>query len=147
VATLAQVMDEIANQIRTALESSDVAVQVEPRGFLAPTPPCIDMYPGDPSDDQTDAAFGDTYGADIITIRARVSTADLYAGEDLLLALMDDEDPLSISATLEADPTLNGLAQSSHLRARTGYRDFRDLDGEGSLLGCLWQFVVIKARS
>lgn len=148
MATLAAIMDGLADSIRTGVaDVTDVDVQIEGRMVRSPTPPCIDMYPSDPSDDQDTAAFNEMVGGELITVRARVSTADAEAGEDLLLALMDDEDPLSVWAALEADPTLGGVASSVHVRARSGYRDFPDLSGEGSYLGCLWTVVVVKAHS
>lgn len=148
MATLAQLMDQLAACIRTEISAvTDVDVQVEARGFNVPTPPTIDMYPTDPSDDPTLAAYGELMGGELITVRARVSTADIDAGEDLLLAFMDDEDPLSIAAAIQSDDTLNGLAAAVQVRSRSGYRDFPDLSGEGSWLGCLWNTVIVKARS
>lgn len=141
-------MDEIAAQIRTSLDGNGIDMQIASRMILSPTPPTIDIYPTDPSDDQTLAAFNETYeyGGELLTVRARVSTADTDTGEELLLAFMDDEDPLSISEALSVDPTLNGLGRLT-IRSRSGYRDFPLLDREGTLLGCLWQLVVIKAHS
>lgn len=147
MATLAQLMDELAAQFRDTLSGvTDLDVQVEGRMVLAPTPPSIDIYPGDPSDDQDFAAFGDLVGGEVLVVRARVSTADADAGQNLLLGLMDDEDDLSLLNAI-TDPTLNGLAASMHFRGRSGFREFPDLSGEGSLLGCLWDLVVVKAKS
>lgn len=148
MATLAEIQDEMATQIRTALaDVTDVDVQVEPRMVLNPTPPCIDVYPGDPSMDQDLAAMNDLVGGELITVRARVTTADSDAGQDLLLALMDDEDALSILLALNEDLTLNGLAATLDVRSRSGYTLFPDPGGEGALLGCLWGVVVVKAKS
>jgi hypothetical protein len=105
------------------------------------------MYPGDPSMDQELAAFSDLVGGEQITVRARVSTADNEAGQDFLLALMDDEDPLSILLALNDDRTLNGLASDVDVRGRSGYLSFPDAGGAGLLLGCTWDVVVIKAKS
>jgi hypothetical protein len=147
MATLAVVLEELADAIRTSLASvTDVSLQVEPLMVLAPTPPCIDMYPADPSADENLAAFGELVGGELVTVRARVSTADTDAGQSLLLALMDDEDELSLAAALDGE-MLGGLASAVHLRARSGYREFPDLSGEGALLGCLWSYVIVKARS
>lgn len=144
---MAQLMDEIADQIRGTLDNvTDVQVQVEGRMVLSPSVPCIDLYLTDPSDDQELAAFGDLVGGELLTVRARVSSADTDAGQDLLLAFMDDDDPLSILNSI-SDPTLNGLAATIAFRSRSGFRDFPDLSGEGSWLGCLWNLVVVKARS
>jgi len=148
VATIAQTLTQMADQIRDIVDDvTDVDVQVEDRMILNPTPPCIDMWPADPSLDPTLAGFGEIDGGELFTIRARVSTADQDAGQDLLLALMDDEDPLSIGAALFSDPTLNGWAQTLDVQARTGYVLVPDASGEGALLGCLWTVVVVKGDS
>lgn len=148
MATLAALMDALADQIRDNLDDTiDVAVQVEGRMIMNPTPPTIDIQPGDPSADGEVAAFGDLYGGDVLTVRARVSTADTDAGQGLLLALMDDEDPLSIVAAVNTDPTLGGLAADTDVRGRSGYTLFPDPGGDGALLGCLWAVLIIKARS
>lgn len=147
MATLEQILEELAAQIRDTLAGvTDVDVQVEAGWLGTPSPPAIDIYPSDPSNDPELAAFGEELGGELITIRARVSTADRDAGQSLLLGFMDDEHELSIVNAID-DPTLNGLAASIAFRARTGYREFPDLSGEGRWLGCLWQYVVVKARS
>lgn len=140
-------MDAIADEIRDTLDDvTDIQVQVEGRMVLAPSVPTIDLYPTDPSDDQELAAFGEAYGGELLTIRARVATADADAGQNLLLALMDDEDELAIVNAI-TDPTLDGITTAIHFRDRSGYREFPDLSGEGSFLGCLWSVVVVKAKS
>ncbi len=147
MSTLAQILDEMAAEIRNVVSQvSGVDIQVEPRMVLNPTPPCIDLYPGDPSMDPETAAFGELVGGELITIRARVQTADDVAGQDLLLAFMDDEDPLSIAAAVTDDPTLNGLGRAD-LRFRSGYALYPAPQGDGALLGCTWDMIVLKARS
>jgi hypothetical protein len=69
--------------------------------------------------------------------------ADSTAGQDLLLGLMDETDPLSLAAALD-ESDLDGLAASVDVRSRSGY--VRVLDG-GDFLGCLWQVVVTRATS
>jgi hypothetical protein len=148
LSTLAQILDEMADIVRGTLDDvTDVDVQVEPRIVLSPTPPTIDMFPTDPSNDQLLAGFADDVGGELITVRARVNTADSDAGQDLLLALMDDEDPLSLIAALNDDPTLNGTASDCAFRGRSGYVIVPDPGGDAAYLGCLFQYVVIKARS
>lgn len=147
MATLAQILDAMADQIRDALDDvTNVDLQVEPRMVLSPTPPTIDLYPGDPSTDPTLAAYGEKWGGEIVTVRVRVSPSDSNAGQDLLLALMDDEDPLSIVLALDDDPTLAGLASTLAVQSRTGYTLFPDLTGD-AYLGCTFGVVVVKARS
>lgn len=148
MATLAEILDEMADQVRAVVDDvTDVSVQVEPRMVLAPSGACVDMYPADPSDDPQLAAFGDITGAERITVRARVQTPDADAGQDLLLALMDGDDPLSIAAALTSDRSLNGLASSLAVLSRSGYTLFPDLGGDGASLGCLWSVEVVKAVS
>jgi hypothetical protein len=145
VATLAEIMDALADQIRDVLaDVTDVAVQVEPRWVTNPTPPCIDIYPADPSTDQDLRAFGELMGGELLTVRARVDMADSTAGQDLLLALMDDEDPLSVAAAINEDDTLGGLASTLDVRSRSGYVRFLE---SGEHMGCVWGVVVVKARS
>lgn len=146
MATLAQVTTAIADTIRAVLEDVDQTIQVEPHIVLAPAATCIDVYPADPSDDQTLAGFGDTYGGELLYLRARLGSADSDSEQALLLALMDDEDPLSVSDALESDPTLNGTVQTMHLLSRSGIRQFQDPDGI-VYVGCLWQLTIVKARS
>lgn len=148
MATLAAIMDEIAAQLRSEFSTvTDVDVQVEGRPVLAPTAPCIDIYPDDPSEDPQYAAFGDLTGGEDLMICARIATADFIAGIDLLLAFMDDEDPLSVLAALNSDPTFGGLATTMQVKSRSGLVPFPDLSGEGSYVGCIWRIVVVKARS
>jgi hypothetical protein len=142
-----ELMDEMADQIRNALSVAAYEVQVEPRLVLNPTPPCIDIYPGDIGRDEPSAAFDDLSGAYLFTLRARVSTADHTAGQDLLLAFMDDANQLSLARALDDDPTLNGYATSLDVRGQTGYIVYPDAGGEGVLLGCQWQVMVLAAQS
>lgn len=148
MSTLAEILDEMAAAIRGVLDDvTDVDVQVEPRMVLNPSPPCVDMYPADPSTDETLAAFGEDVGGELITVRARVSTADHESGQDLLLALMDDEDPLSVIAALNDDVTLNGTCSDVVVQSRSGYALFPVASGDGILLGCLFNVVALKAKS
>jgi hypothetical protein len=142
---LAAIMDALATQIREQLDDViDVAVQVEPRWVQNPTAPCIDMYPTDPSEDEELRAFGDLYGGELLTVRARVDMGDTVAAQDLLLAFMDDEDPLSIGQAIKVDPELGGLTSAVKVASRSGY--VRSLES-GEHMGCLWNIVVVKARS
>jgi hypothetical protein len=148
MATLAALLSEMADQIRTSIEMvTDIEVQVEPGMVLDPTPPTIDMYPSDLSEDPELAAFGEAFGGELITVRARVTTADNDAGQNLLLGFMDDEDELSIVQALDTDRTLNGLASTMDVRARSGYTLFPSASGDGVYLGFTLNVVVVKARS
>ena len=148
-ATIAQIMDELATQIDDQLSTvTDVKLDVQGRAFKAQTVPAIDMYPTGLSGLDTDiAAFQENYGGWPINIRVRVSPADVYAGEDLLLGLMDDEDDLSIINTLAYDRTINGLASTMFWSIWGGFIDFPEPGGEGTFLGSLLPIVIVKARS
>jgi hypothetical protein len=144
MATLAAIMDALADQIRGVIDDvTDVTVQVEPRWVTNPTPPSIDIYPADPSTDPDLRSFHEAFGGELLTVRARVDMSDSTAGQDLLLALMDDDDPLSVVAAIREDPTLGGIAELD-VRSRSGYVRF--VEG-GDHLGCLWNVLAIKARS
>lgn len=145
---MAQLMEEMADQIRDAVSSvTDVDVQVEPRMVLNPTPPTIDIYPGDSARDQFSAAFDDIDGGYFFTVRARVNTADTEAGQDLLLAFMDDTNDLCLAQALYDDKTLNGYASSVDVRDVSGYRLFEHPSGEGAYLGFQFTALVLAGQS
>lgn len=146
-AGLIDVMEAMADQIREVVDAiTDVNVQVEPKMVLLPTPPCIDIYPGDASRFQDSRAYADDGGYQF-TVRARVTTADTSAGQDLLLAFMDDTDDLCIGLALVDDPTLNGYASSVDIRDHTGYRLFEHPSGDGAYLGFQFTAIVLPAES
>jgi hypothetical protein len=147
LSTLAEILEQMAVKVREVTDTiTDVDIQVESGIVINPTAPCIDIYPADPSMDPSVGGFGDIDGAESITVRARVSTADSDAGQELLLAFMDDEDELSLAAALADDPTLNGMADLSY-QGRGGYALFPTPQGDGALLGCLFTFTAIKMYS
>ena len=152
MATIAQVMDAMAAQLENQLQpSAPVTLHIEPRAFSVAETPAIDMLIASPTGLEAGlAAFNDLYGGIPITIRVRVSTADLYSGEDLLLALMDDEGDLSIIEALDSDRTLGGWAQNISWNDGfpwSGYTDFTDVNGDGFFLGSTLPIVVIKGQS
>ena len=147
MSTYAALMSQMADQIRNALSAvTDVDVQIEPRLVWNPTPPTIDLYPGDPFLDAELAGFGEP-DQPVFTVRARVQTADTDAGQDLLVALMDPEDELSVSVALEDDPTLDGLATDIYVQGQAGWAQYPDVSGQGALLGYQWRVAVMNARS
>lgn len=135
----------MADQIRAAVEAvTDVDVQVEPRMVSAPSPPTIDMYPGDVSRGTEAAAFGEN-GEFLFTVRARVNENDADANQDLLLAFMDDVNALSVPMALLDEPTLGGLAASLDCVDPTGYVLYPF--GADTLLGFQFTCKVIRAES
>jgi hypothetical protein len=150
LSTIAEIMDEIADVLRDTLApvlaTDDLAVQVEPRVVLNPTALTIDMYPGDPFSDVTGGGFGNPAGRYVVTVRARTNTPDSVAAQDLLLAVMDDEDPLSVLAALW-DETLNGIVASMRVEGPSSLAPYVDTGGQMAYLGCEWRVSVHKARS
>lgn len=141
-------MDELADSIRSVMGGvTDVDVQVEPRYVLNPTPPTVDIYPGDPERDDLSRAFDDPSGGYLFTVRARVNTADPDAGQNLLLAFMDDADDLCLPLAILDDPTLNGYASSIDVRDFTGFRLYEHPSGEGGYLGFQFTTIVLPAES
>lgn len=151
MAGLRDVLTAMADQIRDALDSTTFPVQVEPKYILSPSPLTVDLYPGDLTLDPATAAFGAVAGEPnsgrFITVRARIGTADFDAAYDVLLSLMDEDDPLCLVQAIYDDPTLGGVASDVNLTEETGLRAYEHPSGEGAHLGCQWTFQTIPARS
>lgn len=136
----------MADQIRSVVDSSSFPVQVEPQYVIIPTPLTVDIYPGDVSRDAASAAFGDD-GGYLLTVRARINTPDFDSAYDVLLSLMDDDDPLSLTLALIDNPTLDGYAASMDVRDMTGLRAYETPNGEGGHLGFQFTAEVLAAHS
>ena len=77
--TTQDLLDAMADAIRTGLSTvTDVDVQVEPYMVSDPSPPTIDMYPGDVARGTAAEAFG-LNGEFLFTVRARVPGNDPVA--------------------------------------------------------------------
>lgn len=131
-------MDELATVIRDTLSTTPFPVQVEPRMIFNPSPPSIDIYPGAVSRDDATAAFGDISGGYLLTIRARINKEDTDAAQDVLLALMDDEDPLCLGAALH-ESDLDGNASSVAVTDPSGFLVF------DPHVGVTWSVLVIPS--
>jgi hypothetical protein len=154
MSTIAAIMDAMAEQLEDTLTPPDgIVLHIEPRAFAIAETPAVDMLVANPTGlEQGLAGFGShtIYGAFPITLRVRVGTADVIAGEDLLLAMIDDEGPMSIVAGLDSDRTLGGVCDYLTWGEGfpwTGYQDFPMSDGNGVLLGSTMAVVVIKTQS
>jgi hypothetical protein len=105
-----------------------------------PTPPSIDVYPGDPFMDG--AGFGSRDVRVYFTVRARVSTADQEAGQQLLLRLLDVGDEASVQVAIE-DADAGVVAPEG----TTGFREYiDDTASNGRLLGCEWRVSTFLDR-
>ena len=146
MASLVEIVEALADALEAVrLEIEDV--QIHPYYLLNPTPPAIDIYPGDPF--QQGAAFGTSGNDCFFTVRARAATADSDAGQGLLLQLLDINGPASVEAALVSDQTLGGLVDSLAVGEAgtpgvTGYREYvEDTAVNGRLLGCEWRVRVL----
>jgi hypothetical protein len=148
VASLSEIMDALADQIRSVLVNvTDVDIQVEPRLIVSPSPPTIDIFPGDIPREPNTAGFDDLAGAYVLTVRARVATGDNEAGQDLLIAFMDDLNDLSVAQAIMDEPTLNGNAGDTYVREPSGFRVYPTPSGDGQLIGCQWDAVIFRGES
>ena len=144
-ATTQDLLDAMADQIRDALDDvTDIDVQVEPYYVADPTPPTVDMFPGDVARGTEAAAFG-VKGEFLFTVRARVPGNDAVANQALLNAFLDDIDPLSIALALEDDQTLGGLASDLECIDPTGLVLYSY--GQEVLPGRQFTCRVIRAES
>jgi hypothetical protein len=147
---MSSTLGEIVEALAAALEPIRATiddVQIYPYYLIAPTPPAIDIYPGDPF--QNGTGFGGLDPETFFTVRARASTADSDAGQQLLLQLLDTHGPASVEAALTADQTLGGAVDSLAIGEQgtpgvTGYREYmEDAAVNGRLLGCEWRVRVL----
>jgi hypothetical protein len=135
---------EIAEALATALQPlrDDIEdLQIYPYFLLNPTPPAIDIYPGDPF--QNGAGFDPARKTLYWTVRARWTTADHDASQQGLLSLLD---PGGLEAALLADGTLGGTVDDTAVAedSPSGYREYvADTAINGRLLGAEWRVQVL----
>lgn len=145
MSALTDILDAMGAAIE-ALVTDDPSIQVVARMNLSPqAPTSIDIYPSDPFRGDETTGFGERAGELVFTVRARVTTSDIDAAQEKLLALLDDEHDLCLAAALEADDTLGGLVSQLVVDGDTGYRIFED--PPGAMLGVAWRVRVINATS
>ena len=147
LSTLRNIIDEMAAKIQDAVDMGDYEIDVYPGMLFNPSTTAIDIYPDDPFRHAESAGMGDVSGGYQFVVRARTGLNDLDSGQQILLALMDDEDDLSIGHALGDDPTLNGYAAAVFVQGPSGFLPFRDLGGEGTMAGVIWNVLVIAATS
>ena len=151
---LRDVLDALKAQLEANLTPPEgVDLHIEGRAFAIAETPAIDIYmpPATGYEEGLTGFAGHIrYGAFPVLIRARVGTADIYAGEDLLLDMMDEEGDMSILAALDADRTLGGAVDSLTWGTGypwSGYEDFPMSDGNGILLGSTMPIVIVVKQS
>lgn len=152
MSSLREILEAAGDQIRDVMEAeADWDIQVEPSMILNPTPPTIDMYPGDPSTDGSTASHAATYAQSgegfWLNIRARVNPNDNIANQEVLLELMDPESDISLVQAIYDDPSLGGHASDINLDSTSGFVLVPKVDGSAVHVGIIWRFLVIAARS
>lgn len=135
---LADLMGAMADTIRDTLSTSDFPVQVEPKMIFNPTPLSVDIYPGFVARDTETAGMGELAGAYVFTVRARINKDDTDATQEVLFAMLDDEDPLCLAAALMADPTLGGAAADVFVSESSGLFEF------DPYVGVTWSVLVVN---
>lgn len=143
MSSLAEIVDGLTTALQPLTETVP-DLQLYPYLNVNPTPPSIDMYPGDPF--QASLGFdkqGNRERKLYFTIRARVSTADQEGGQKLLLELLDPNGGLEDA--LVVDQTLGGVCSAVAVTEDgvTGIRQYiTDTPTGQSLLGCEWRVEV-----
>jgi|1186.fasta_scaffold35470_3 hypothetical protein len=128
--SLAGIMGQIALSLQPIMDEIP-GLQIYPYLNTNPSPPSLDIYPGDPF--QTGASFGMGNSQVFFTIRARVTTADQEAGTLLLLRLLDPNDAASVEAAVDDVATVVPEGVS-------GFREYLEEQvSNGRLLGCEWR--------
>jgi hypothetical protein len=115
-------MDAVAASLDPLTQTVD-GLQITNRQNPTPTPPSIDVYPAALSGEP--GSFRNGWD-ETVTVRARVTTPDDVAAQDVLLGLMDVDGPTSVIAALQTDPRFAVLE-------RSGFQPY-----PGDLLGCEW---------
>lgn len=141
MSSLLEIVTALADQLRSEIEMDTDAIQIEPRFVTNPTPPTLDVYPGDPF--QTGIGFGDANNEIRLTIRARINTPDEDAAYDVLLSLVDPSGGASVALAVASDRTLNGKVENvATIEGPSQFGIFQDLTGQGAYLGCTWTLTV-----
>ncbi len=134
----------VAEAIADALTDVSPVEQftVAPRMLFTPDPPCIDIYPADPAEE--DEAFGPGTRIHWFTVRLRVATSDFEGVQDFLYNARDSVGPQSVRAALFADGTdLADVADAVQILGPSGFQLYEDsTTGAPRYLGQEWRVGV-----
>ncbi len=134
-------MDALADHIQTGIGTADAFIDglnVYPRMEADPTPPAIDIYPADPSSEQS--AFGIANREVGVIVRARINTPAMGAAQDVLLTLLDPNAATFLGAAVEGALEVKGAAGTatypvSVSEGPSGFGAYTDPGGDGAYLG------------
>jgi hypothetical protein len=132
VTSLVDMPQAIADALQPLTLEVD-GLQIYPGWNDNPSPPCIDVYPGDPF--QQPAGYGIGNNRAWWIVRALVATSDMQAANQLLLRFLDPNDPASVEAALAVNDTATVDSINGSI---SGFRKYADAAG-AELLGCQWQ--------
>ena len=136
IPSLAELMAEIAAALSPIADQIE-GLQIVPFLNFNPTPPSLDVYPGDPF--QIGASFTAGDNQLFFTVRARASTSDQQAGQELLMRMLDTADPAAVEVALAEI----GLVVPSEAAGVSGFREYlEDAAANGRLLGCEWRVTT-----
>jgi hypothetical protein len=112
--------------------------QVSAYALANPTPPAIQILPGEVIYDQAMHR-----GLDQVTmlVQAFVQLAADIASQTRLDQLLDPTGPNSLKTTVEADPTLGGTVDDTSVTDATGYQVAQGANGP--VLVCGWSVQVL----
>lgn len=145
---LTDIADRIRDNLDAAFTGSDPKIEVASRMRVKPGwTPIVDIYPANSFRTPDEAGFGDIDGAVYLTVRARITTTDHEASQDVLFRMLDDNDVLSVEAALMDDQTTGGLTNSVLVQGTTGFGIYQDIGGDGAYLGCEWQTKILPNLS
>jgi hypothetical protein len=115
----------------------DTGMQVSAYALANPTPPTIQIIPGEI---EYDLAMH--RGVDQITmlIQAFVNYGSDIGSQSRLDALLDPTGPNSLKTAVEADSTLGGLVADCSVTDATGYRVAQGANGP--ILLCEWSVLI-----
>jgi hypothetical protein len=134
VAGLAEIIDAVAASL-DPLTSEVVGLQITAFMNPTPTPPSIDVYPADVSG----LPVSQNGWEEMVTVRARMTTPDDRAAQEVLFSMMDVSGPTSVIELLTVDPTLGGVVGGSAVDERSGFQPY-----PGDYFGCEWRLRTIQ---
>lgn len=136
MAGLSEIRAGLAENLR-----SIQGIQVSPWLLSNPTPPAIEIQPGEIDWDRAMQRGLDEL---TLTIRAFVAISTDIGAQHRLDELLAPSGPSSVKAAAESDRTLGGLVDDLRVTRCTGYRLFTR-DGGVSVLGAEWTVQIFAS--
>jgi len=131
----------MAAQIDTELAPLITGLQVSPLLIPNPTPPAIEITPGEPYEELVGMGLGNKILH--LIVRALVNTPDNEGAQELLLSMMDSGQPTSVERAILEDVTLGGVVGDVTVEDGPSGFGLWPPPGGGLLLSCTWNVQVI----